>query len=244
MSRRKPSYPLDTNASSASSGGYTGPQEPDATGAFASYRMQDAFGSLVITDEIAARDLTGANAPAVASHPLFPSRQLMRPLAGNYTSPVDAGWTGTDWSVDLIVFPFAVFGGVLFQMQNAAQVGFSLTVGGTTNRWVIGWDGFIGNTTLNKLFQMDTGGAFPNGRPYHLRLERENIAGTINVRTYVDGYLRDTITTAVVPPNSDRLLMGNNPNALMSDVIFWNTATPPVTALQQAQRVLPYLLPT
>jgi hypothetical protein len=61
---------------------------------------------------------------------------------------------------------------------------------------------------------------------------------------YVDGYLRDTITTAVVPPNSDRLLMGNNPSASMSDVIFWKTATPPVSALDQAKRVLPYLLGT
>ena len=246
--RRRRSYPTGISSTTAGGGGggVVLPEPFDSTGAFASYRMQDAFGSLVIADELAgARNLTGTNAPSIAPHPLFPSRQYLRPVAGNYTSPIDAaGWTGTDWSVDMVVFPFASGGGIWFQMQTAAAVGFALLGDSANNRYSIQWNGFAGNTTTNKRYQMDGGGINPNGRPYCLRLERENIAGTINVRVYVDGYLRDTITTAVVPPNSDRLLMGNNPSVFMSDVIFWNTATPPISALDQAKRVLPYLLGT
>jgi hypothetical protein len=174
---------IQSGISSTTAGGGGGgsvvlPQPFDSTGAFASYRMQDAFGSLVIADELAgARNLTGVNAPSIAPHPLFPARRYLRPVAGNYTSPIDAaGWTGTNWSVDMVVFPFTTGGGIWFQMQNAAQVCFTVLGDAATNRYSIQWNGFAGFSTTGRRFQMDGGGVNPNGRPYCLRFERENIA--------------------------------------------------------------------
>jgi hypothetical protein len=68
MSRRKPSYPADTNASA---GGYIFPQEPDATGALVHWRMQEAANAVTVladssgnaNDTIVARTLTATRSP-------------------------------------------------------------------------------------------------------------------------------------------------------------------------------------
>lgn len=242
--RRRRAYPVaqTTTTGGGGSGGYTHPQTPDTTGAFAYYSLQEGIGAITITDTIGGRNLAGSTVTLNSRHPIFPARTMLRYSGGSFTSPIDAAWGSVDQTIEIIVYPGNTGAGQLWFMQGAA-VSFVGQWDGGTGRYTYSWNGLGGvSTTTNYYFPGKDNTLAPQVFPYLLRVERENIAGTINLRTYMNGYLHSTLTTAVIPPLADRLIMGNACPVWMSDFILWQTATPPVTALQQAQRVLPWLV--
>jgi len=223
-------------------GGYTGPQTPLTTGAFAYYPLQEGQGAITITDAIGGRNLTGSTLNIISRHPLFPARTMLRFSGGNFTSPIDPLWGSVDQTFEVIVWPANTGVGQLWFTQNGIATTGACQWDGGAGRYAFSWNGLAAlSTPANYYFGGKDGTLAPEMRPYLLRVERENIAGTINVRVYVNGYLHSTLTTAVVPPLADRLILGNACPVFMSDMIVWQTANPPVSALAQAQRVLPYL---
>lgn len=224
-----------------SSTGYAGPQTPDTTGAFAHYPLQSAFGATTFTDTIGGRTITrtGIGAFIEVPHPIFPSRKLVYVTTAIWESAVDAAWASVGQTVEMLVLPFNTgTNPVMRIINNGGQETFRIHW--SNGRWQ--YTHFSQNvlTPLNNPNFSGFGGARQYPEVYLLRVERDDAIK--EVRFYVDGKLWNTIVYGTgLPAGGGEKIQMDVMGVMYSDMTIWNTATPPVTALQQAQRVKPWL---
>lgn len=220
----------------------TGPQTPLTTGAFAHYPLQEEQGAVLLTDTIGGNNCVGSTVFQIARHPIFPARTMLRFSGGAFTSLIDAGFGSVDQTIEAIVYPGNTGVGQLWFMQGGSVSNVAQWDGGV-GRYTYSWQGLGALSTPSQYYFPGKDGTLaPEAAPYLLRVSRRNNGGTMEVTTYKDGYaVLPVLTTAVIPPLADRIILGNNCPVWMSDLTIWNTATPPVSALEQAQRVKPWL---
>lgn len=219
-------------------------QLPDATGAFAYYPMQDAALGTQIDDVIGGRHLiaTGTGIVRRMPHPLYFGRYLAYIFNAPFETAADPAWASPDTTIEMILRPASASTNLIFGLRNPSQC-FDVSYAGLSGSGVFRYihNTFVGITPAgNPDFGGPASPYYTQGEPILVRYERELVGGTYNIRIYTDGTLQSTLTTATVPPAATFARMEVSPG-LVSDIIVWKTANPPVTAEQQARRVKPLI---
>lgn len=218
-----------------------GPQPPDTTGAFAHYPLQSAFGATTFTDTIGGRTITrtGVGAFIEVPHSIFPSRKLVYVTSNLWESAVDAAWASVGQTIEMLVLPFATGTNPVVRIINGGGQE-TFRIHWSNGRWQYTHFGQNVLTPLNNPNYSGVGGSRQYPEVYLLRVERDD---TIKeVRFYVDGQLWNTIVYGTgLPAGGGEKIQMDVMGVMYSDLTIWNTANPPVSALQQAQRVKPWL---